>query len=93
MRLKFLIYYQIIKDIKSLKIQVLGRRKYRLCYLKNHSESSSMQITMTVPSEQHSCLFYELYTDWPKHVAAVEPRGYMECKSNRRQIVDVCFEN
>lgn len=47
---------------------------------------------MTGLPEQHFCLFYELYTDWPKHVAAMEPWEYMECKSSHRQIVDVYFE-
>jgi len=32
--------------------------------------------------DQPRLLFCELYTDWPKYVAAMEPGGYMECKSN-----------
>jgi hypothetical protein len=35
--------------------------------------------------DQPKLLFCELYTDWPKHVAAMGPGGYMECKSNHRR--------
>jgi len=67
-------------------------QKIQFMSFRNHYKSNSMRVTMTVPSEQHCCLFYELYTGWPKHVAAMEPRGYIKCKSNRRQIKDVYFE-
>jgi len=47
-------------------------QKIQFMSFKNHSKSNSMRVTMIVPSEQHCCLFYELYKDWPKHVAAIE---------------------
>jgi len=65
---------------KIIEYSSTGSQKTQFISFKNHSKINSMQVTMMDRSEQHCCLFFELYTDWLKHVAAMEPRGYMECK-------------